>query len=155
MRRALVVCIGNRLVADDAAGPKVYDALVRRGLAHHVELKLLGTGGISLLDELHGEELLVVVDAVRFGAPPGTLHVLDWNHLADSAGGLPVTSHDIGIGEVMSVGNQIFPDRMPEKVVLVGIEGECFDQLGVPLTPEVEAAIPRAVKEVFHQCDNP
>lgn len=80
---------------------------------------------------------------------------MDWDHLAGSAGGLPVTSHDIGIGQVVSVGGQIFPERMPEKVVLVGIEGECFDQPGVPLTPEVEAAIPDAVRKVFHQCDNP
>jgi hydrogenase maturation protease len=148
MTRALVVCIGNALAADDAVGPRVHAELLGRTLPEHVALKLLGLGGIALLDELGGEETLVVVDAVRFGAAPGTLHVVDGAALGEACG-MPVTSHDIGLGEVLAVGTRLFPERMPKKILLVGIEGACFDQLGAPLTREVEAALPAAVEAVL------
>lgn len=147
INRSLVVCIGNALAADDAVGPRVFDALHSKDLPKEVRVVLLGTQGIALLDELRGENLLVVVDAVRFGGPAGTLYLKDQAALKP-AGGMPVTSHDIGLSEVLEVGKQLYPEKMPGKTVLVGIEGACFDALGAPLSPAVEAALGPAVDAV-------
>ena len=147
MKSALVVCIGNTLVADDAFGCAVYDALTARHLPDDVRLVQLGLGGIRLLDIVAGEPILVVVDAVRMGVPPGTLHLLDWRDLKATQGD-PVVSHDIGLGDAIQIGYQLLPDKMPRRIHLVGAEGACFDQLGAPLTPAVAAAIPAAVKAV-------
>ncbi|MFH0784430.1 MAG: hydrogenase maturation protease [Pseudomonadota bacterium] len=145
---ALIVCIGNELVADDGVGWVVYEQLRERGLPENVRLVFLGLGGIDLLEEIEGEELLVVVDGVQLGAPPGTVHLLGWQQLP-SASPRPVSGHGIGIREAINVGRKLYPERVPKEIFLVGVEGECFNQLGVGLTGEVAQAIPQAIATVL------
>ncbi len=130
-------------MADEGAGPAVYDfILAHPPMPDGVRLLHLGLGGIALLDELEGERTLVVVDAVMLGDPPGTVHVIEWDDLPEA--GQAVTGHGIGVREAIAVGRRLFPERMPRKVYLVGVEGRCFDGLGEPMTPEVAAAIEHA-----------
>ncbi|MHB9114347.1 MAG: hydrogenase maturation protease [Thermoleophilia bacterium] len=137
--RALIACVGNDLVADDAAGCAVCDLLEESPLPEGIRLLRVGVMGVALLDELQGEELLVVVDAVQLGGAAGTVHVLEWEALP--AAGQAVTGHGIGVREALEVGRLLYPERMPRRVVLVGIEGRCFDGLGEPLTDAVAAAV--------------
>jgi hydrogenase maturation protease len=60
----------------------------------------------------------------------------------------PVSGHGIGIREAIAVGKKLYPERVPEKIYLVGIEGSCFNPLGVGLTAEVARAVPVAVAAV-------
>ena len=144
---ALVICIGNDLVADDGVGHVVYDELIRRDLPEGTRLKLLGLGGMAMLGELSGEDLLIVVDAVQFGVSPGTVHVLNWDDLPES--GSHVSCHGIGIREAIEVSRKLYPEKTPAAVNLVGIEGKCFDQLGKGLTSEVAASIPSVVETII------
>ena len=146
--RGLVICIGNSLIADDRAGCAVHEELAARSLPEQVRLELLGLGGLRLLDELDGEEVMVVVDAVTLGGPVGGLHLLEMNELPE-AGGEPVTSHDIGLREVMDIARLLYPERMPRRSYLLGIEGRCFDEPGAPMSPEVARAIPGATDRVL------
>ena len=148
MKNTLVVCIGNRLVGDDAVGPVIYDKLKEMDLSQGAELKLLGVGGIALLDFLDGQDRLIVVDAVRFGAPSGTLHLFSGETLRTYQG-MPVTSHDISLRETIAVGETLYPEKMPMELVFLGIEGESFDELGSPLSPSVAAVVNRAVETVL------
>lgn len=145
---ALVVCIGNELVADDGVGWVVYTRLQESGLAENVRLVFLGLGGIDLLEEIDGEALLVVVDGVQLGAPPGTVHQLGWQQLPASPA-RPVSGHGIGIREAISVGQKLYPERVPKEIFLVGVEGKCFNELGAGLTDEVALAVPQAVTTVL------
>lgn len=146
MIKALVVCIGNNLVADDGVGHAVYSALAKR-LPANTRLKLLGLGGMTLIGEFRGEELLIVVDAVQLGAYPGTVHVLDWDKLPP--GGAAVSCHGIGIREALEVSQKLYPEVTPKIVHLVGIEGSCFDRLEESLSEEVEAAVKTAAAAVL------
>ena len=148
MGRALVVCIGNDLVADDGAGMAVHAGLEESRLPAGTRLCYLGLGGIDLLEELDGEERLVVVDAVQFGSAPGTIHILDWAGLPYMEP-RPVSGHGIGIREAIEVGRRLYPEKSPQRIHLVGIEGRCFDQLGQGLSSEVGAAVPHAVAAVL------
>lgn len=143
-RRVLVVCIGNELVADDGVGWVVYQELRRLELPQGVRLVFLGLGGIDLLEELDGEELLLVVDGVQLGAPPGTVHRLGWEDLPQ-APARPVSGHGIGVREAITIGRRLYPQRVPAETRLIGIEGRCFDRLGQGLSPEVAGAVPEAV----------
>ena len=147
-RRALVVCIGNQLVADDGVGWAVYQALSQQHLTETVRLVFLGLGGIDLLEELDGEELLVVVDAVQLGGVPGTVHRLGWQQLPQ-APARPVSGHGIGVREALAIGARLYPQRVPGEVLLLGIEGRCFDRLGQGLSPEVAEAVPEVVALVI------
>jgi hydrogenase maturation protease len=145
--RALVACVGNPLVGDDAAGCRVHERLAAGDLDPAVSLRELTTAGIALVDELDGESVLVVVDAVQFGAAPGTVHVVGWDDLAAS-GACAVSAHGVGVREALDVAARLFPERLPRRAFLVGIEGENFDGLGEPLSPAVAAAIQPAADVV-------
>jgi len=145
---ALIICIGNDLVADDGAGKAVHAGLAAGSLAAGTRLVFLGLGGIDLLEEMNGEDLLVVVDAVQLGAAPGFVHVLDWEAIP-AQGPRPVSGHGIGIREAIEIGRRLYPEKIPHNIYLIGIEGKCFNQLGQWMSPQVVAAVPRAVEQVL------
>jgi hydrogenase maturation protease len=140
-----VLCIGNSLVADDAFGPKIFEHFTSGELDDNITFRMLGVGGLDLLSEFEGEDLVVVVDAVNTGNPPGTLKVVPWQKI-EKVSGSPVTSHDIGLDEVIRVGRLLHPERMPGEVIFVGMEGKDFKSVGHPLSPEVKQAFPLAVE---------
>ncbi len=148
MGTALIVCIGNDLAADDGVGHAVYHHLLQTEIPKDTRLVLLGVGGLNLMEELAGEDLLVVVDAVHFNAEPGTVHVLDWEEIP-ALTQRAVSGHGIGIREAIEVGRRLAPANMPAHIYLVGIEGKCFDELGAGLSKEVAAAVEPAVRKVL------
>lgn len=145
---ALVVCIGNDLVADDGVGSAIYTELARRTLPPGVRLMLLGLGGIDLLEQMAGERLLIVVDAVQLGGVAGTVVEIPWRD-APQLPGRPVSGHGIGLNEAMELGARLYPERMVAEAWLIGIEGACFDQLGKGLSDAVVAAIEPAVERIL------
>lgn len=147
MRRSLIVCIGNDLVADDAVGHALYHLLTVAELDKDVRLCLLGVGGLAVIDELDGEDLLIVVDAVQLGAAPGAVHVLDWDQIPASEM-RPVSGHGIGVREALQVCQRLYPEKAPAEIYLVGVEGVCFNKVGAGLSLEVKKALPFAVEAI-------
>ena len=152
-RRTIVVCIGNELVADDAAGFEVYRRLASETSAGAggaagagARLEYCGVGGIDILPLLEGETDLIVVDAVQLGARPGTVHVLPWDRLPQ--GGAQVSAHGLGLKETIEIGRILYPGRLPERITLVGIEGCCFNLTRQYMTWEVDQAIEVAAARV-------
>lgn len=145
---AIVVCIGNELVADDAIGHEVHARLSDMALPG-VRLEYCGVGGVALLDLLDGSAAsMVVVDAVCFGAPAGTVHCLDLDALP-KAGGNAISAHGIGLRETMEIGRALYPERMPGRITLVGVEGRCFDLPRAHMSSEVAGAAGPAVQQVL------
>ncbi|RNC71883.1 MAG: hydrogenase maturation protease [Desulfuromonadales bacterium] len=141
----MVVCVGNDLVADDAVGYEVFRRLADSPPPPGVTLHYAAVGGIALLDYLTGKEkAMIVVDAVQFGAPTGTIHRLGWDELPDFGAGA-ISAHFIGLKETIDIGRLLYPERLPSTVMLVGIEGRRFDQTRDAMSPEVAAAIEPAV----------
>lgn len=148
MSGVLIVCIGNQLVADDGIGQVLYHELQSTPLPKDVRLQFLGLGGIDLLEELQGEELLIVVDGLQLGGTVGDVVMLGWDELPVHQG-RPVSGHGIGIREAIAVAGHLTPERVPKRVVLLGIEGGCFNALGVGLSKDVAAAIPKALQRIL------
>lgn len=150
--RALVVCIGNELVADDAVGHAIFNRLVDAKLPEQIRIAYCGVGGIALLELLNGQDqLMIVVDAVQLGAAPGTVHAWSWSELPDIHDGNAISAHGIGLKDAMAIGQALYPERMPERVLLVGIEGRDFETLGAPLTPAVAASVPTVVDRIYNE----
>ena len=148
MGSSLIVCIGNELVADDAVGHALYQCLTEESLSNEIRLCLLGVGGMAVVDELEGEDRLIVVDAVQFGSAPGTVHVLGWDQIPTS-GMRPVSGHGIGIREALQVCRKLYPEKGVSEAWLVGVEGECFNRVGAGLSPAVKNALPQAVARII------
>lgn len=137
--RTIVICIGNELVADDAAGFDIFNRLA----GCNARLEYCSVGGIDLLPMLEGETDLIVVDAVQLGAAPGTVHVVPWECLPHESSA--ISSHGLGLRETIEIGATLYPGTMPERITLVGIEGRCFNRTREFMTIEVQAAIDTAV----------
>ena len=147
----LVVCIGNELVADDAVGYELFLKLQQMDLPPATRLEFAGVGGISLLDRLTGsEDALIVVDAVQFGAPAGTVHCLPWDEVPVN-GNTAISAHGIGLRETIEVGGMLCPEKLPATIMLVGIEGRCFNRTREFMTPATAAAIGTAADLIRHQ----
>jgi len=146
--RVVVVGMGSEYRRDDGAGPAVAD-LVTRAAGGVTNLGPIADP-LDLLGLWDDADLAVVIDAVRTGAEPGTVQVIELNtgSSADPGGPAPSTgssTHGIGLAGVLRLARAI--GRAPKRVVVVGIEGGDFGQ-GEGLTPEVARAVPHAARHV-------
>lgn len=144
-KRTIIVCIGNELIADDAVGFEIFNQLQESISASRARIEYCSVGGIDILSMLEDETDLIVVDAVQFGtAPPGTIHIIPWDELP--ANSTAISSHGLGLRETVEIGKTLYPEKMPSRITLIGIEGRCFDLTREFMTKEVEVAVSRAVK---------
>lgn len=115
-----IICVGNRYNAQDAAGPMVYDHLVRGVLPRDVEVIDGGLAGLDLLRFVQGAQRVVFVDAVSGSDGPDGVVVLDVDEAARRAGA--VYDHSAGLGYLLRVLPEVCEGTIPE-VLLVGVQG--------------------------------
>ncbi len=78
-----------------------------------------GTQGLALLAHICGRRALLVLDAVKLGAAPGTVHALrGWNGAVPHA----ATAHESNAGELLGILTLL--GELPEHVRIIGIEPE-------------------------------
>ena len=155
MTRAIVACFGNVLRADDGVGPAVAQALAAEGVPDRVEVMEVGIGGIHLVQELMSDvdvDVLIIVDAVDLGRPPGTVvvqrpDVLDVStlsvdrrrdELADMHLATPARALMVALG--MGI--------LPPTTLLVGVQTTDTDEPRYGLSPVTRGAVAVAVQEV-------
>ena len=80
----------------------------------------------------------IVIDAVRSGAPPGTIHRIDLAGSTFRAGPRHGSTHGLGVAEAVELARAL--DRLPERLELYGIEAGGFET-GTGLTPPVARAV--------------
>lgn len=142
----LVLGLGNRLLGDDAAGPIVIEQLVQRhGERPGTSWRDGGTLGLSLLPEIEDADALVVVDAARFGASPGTVQVFEGLAMDAQLGGRKQSAHELALADLM--GAAALGGRLPPRRALVAVE-PASTALGLEPTPAVAAALPALVSAV-------
>lgn len=122
MHRAVVVIgVGNDLRADDGAGLQV----VRRlpALAGVVVEAYEGEA-IGLLELWAGADAAVVVDTVRSGAEPGTVHRLEATSAPLPTAFARSSSHTISVADAIELARTL--GSLPGRVVVYGVEGARF-----------------------------
>ncbi len=154
--RVLVVGLGSPDRGDDGIGPLVAEAAARevaqRGLVgvrvvEHEDptalvdlLEPTGTAG--------GWNALVVIDAVRSGAAPGTVTVLEVGADGQDLGTLgarldpgPAGTHGFGLAGAIELARVL--DRLPQRVAVVGVEAIGFGH-GTSISGPVRSAVTAA-----------
>lgn len=147
-RGPLVIGLGSPDRGDDAVGAAVARAVAARlpdvTVVDHED-------PTALLELWAGHTPVVVVDAVRSEAPAGTLHILETGPCGPPLGARPWAqsgpggTHAVGLGEMVELGRAL--GRLPERLVVVGVEGACFDH-GAPLSAAVASVVPDVVARV-------
>lgn len=142
---ARVIGIGNEFRQDDGVGLAVARRLACRaaGLIDVIEHDGEGT---SLLHAWEGAHVVILIDAVRSGSAPGTIHCIDGRstRLPDAA--TWSSSHSLGLSEAVALARRL--DCLPDALLIYGIEGGCFG-FGTGLSPEVEKAASTVVESLL------
>ena len=132
-----VVGVGNDLRGDDGVGLEVARRLEGTLPA---DVRLLECEGepVSLLDAWQGCDVAILVDATVSGKEPGLVRRL----LAHEAPLPPelqrASTHLLGVAEAVELARAL--GRLPERTIVYGIEGGCFDT-GTALSEPVAAAV--------------
>lgn len=145
----LVIGCGNEWASDDAVGLRVIRSLKETAadrLPDGVELIEAGTPGLNLLDLWDGCDRAILVDAVRSGSPPGTVHCFEAS-LLPPRDAMPVSSHGVNIIDAVELARLL--GRLPRHLTVVGVEILSEAPFHTGLTPEVEAALPLACERVL------
>lgn len=137
----LILGCGNPDRADDAAGLLV----ARRLRVLGIQAREHGGEALALIDAWSGSADVLVVDAVKSGAPPGTITIWDARTFALPVGHLRCSTHALGVTEAIELARAL--DRLPRKLIVVGIEGLRFDR-GEPPSPEVAEAVERLAQHI-------
>jgi hydrogenase maturation protease len=146
----VAIGVGNVLLTDDGVGVRVIEGLRDlaggdpRTLPPGTRLVDGGTLGLDLLGVLGDARGVVLVDAVRLGAPAGTVSVLHGDAIV-AAGGSRDGRVTSPVGEVLAVARLM--GWLPGPVAMVGIEVTDVDA-GTHLTPVVDGALPAAMDAV-------
>jgi hydrogenase maturation protease len=150
--KTLVLGLGNPLVSDDSVGLRVAEVLkVRLASRGDVEVSEDYWGGLRLMERLIGYRRAIVIDAVRSGAEPGTIHRLSPDSIPTQRS---ASAHDVNLPTALEFGRQAGLDLPPNRDIhLVGIEAADILNFGECCTPAVAAAIPRAVETVLDLLD--
>jgi hydrogenase maturation protease len=141
----LVLGIGNAWQGDDSAGLAAA-RLLRERVPAGVEVRSLEGEPVSLVEALDGAEEALLVDAVRSGAPAGTVHRIDATDEPVPATMSAASTHTLGVGEAIELARAL--GRLPARVVLYGIEAERI-AAGAELTPAVARAVDEVVESVL------
>ncbi len=109
---------------------------------------------VGLTDHLDGCRRLIIVDACRSGAPPGTITRFEW---PDARIQLRhgTSTHGLGVADTLRLTEKL--GRLPPRVVLFGIEvGECRPAADVDgeLAGVLAGLARQIAAEVMHSVDS-
>ena len=143
----LVLGLGNLLLSDDGVGPVLVEQLANTAEDWNGRVEFLdgGTQGLALLGHISGRQALIIVDALKMGAPAGTIHRLTLNDLREVTPGTGNSSHEGNAGELLAAAQML--DQLPERLFVVGVEPERI-ATGIGLSAQVMAALADASSQV-------
>ena len=137
--RAVVLGVGNIILSDEAAGVRAVEALERGWLLPQNVMAIDGgTSGMEMIEDLSAIDLLIVLDVVKTGAPPGTLVKIAGDEI-------PVffrhklSPHQIALPDVLASLELL--DAMPKEIVVLGVEFSSLE-LGLEMTPTIAEKVP-------------
>ncbi|MCR4347125.1 MAG: hydrogenase maturation protease [Sulfuricaulis sp.] len=145
-----IIGIGSPF-GDDRFGWAAAEALrqiaaVNAAPAGLIEISILDRPGPLLLTHWQNMDCVILLDAVRSGAAPGTWHRLDAHDLAGT--GAQWSSHGFGIASAIELARVL--GNMPSRLLLRGMEADSV-WTGHSLSPAVAAALPFFVAEIARE----
>jgi hydrogenase maturation protease len=142
--KTVVLGVGNVIMSDEGVGVRCVEWLERRVPAGVVTIDG-GTSTHELLGELENVDLLVIVDAVATSSAPGTLVRLEGERIPQAFSN-KLSPHQHGINDVLA--NLALLGRSPKRLVLFGVTPKRIE-LGMELSPEIEAVVPELGRRVL------
>ena len=137
--RAVVLGIGNTILTDEAAGVRAAEALERAyQVPANVQVIDGGTSGMEMIEDLSNLDFLIVLDAVKTGAAPGTVVRIAGDEI-------PVffrqklSPHQIALPDVLASLELL--GTLPKEIIVLGVEPISLE-LGIEMTPTIAEKVP-------------
>ncbi|WP_051341050.1 HyaD/HybD family hydrogenase maturation endopeptidase [Azospirillum halopraeferens] len=141
----LVLGLGNILLSDEGVGVRVIEALQERWtVPDGVSVVDGGTCGMDMLDIIASHDTLIVVDAVKTGAPPATVVRLTGDAVPAFFKG-KLSPHQLGLSDLLATLR--LHGEEPKTLVLFGCVPERME-VRLDLSPAVAARVPDLVDRV-------
>ena len=137
----LVLGIGNLLMNDEGVGIHAVNRLEKEGGIPGADLMDGGTGGFHLLGHIQSYKTIIFIDASLDHFPAGHVRVLHPRFAKDFPKQL--SAHEIGLKDLLD--SAILLGNMP-KLYLVAVSVKDFQDMGMDLSVDLEAAIPEVMK---------
>jgi hydrogenase maturation protease len=137
-------------MGDDGLGIEVLETLVRKWVETS-DLRFLDGGiwGMRLLPHIEEANRLLVIDAVRTGAAPGTLVRLEREEIPRHLR-TKISTHQVDLSEVFAVAE--LRGTFPAEAVVLGIEPAQIESF-MEISPVVIAAVPFLIDAVERQLE--
>ena len=150
-KQILIAGVGNAWLQDDAFGAEVARRLRERELPSGVSVMDVGTSGLDLAYEvMRGYSALVIVDVSKQGGEPGTLYVIDVERddvPAEIEDGESIDPHSMDPMTMLRFVR--VTGGWPGRVVVIACEPAVVEEVGLGLTPAVEAVVEQAMALVL------
>jgi hydrogenase maturation protease len=143
--RARVIALGQAAAGDDGVGFAVLDEIRQRGVPAGVEL-ISAPDSTVLFTLLETTSKVVLVDAV-LDATAGRVLELALDEVSEEL--QAVSSHGIGVGQLIGLARFLSPERISPSVCIVGVTIGRPDRYHLRLSPVVAAAVARAADRVL------
>ncbi len=144
----LVLGLGNTFRRDDGLGVRAVERLQQRyDLPEEVRVRVGAVLGVHLLSEFENVQHLIVVDAIRADAPPGTLIRLEGTEVPHMFTAR-VSLHELALSEVLSLAEVL--GLRPPHVVALGLVPESLS-MGPDLSPAVRERLDVLVEAVWEE----
>jgi len=140
----LILGIGNLLWADEGFGVRCVEALnAAWQFGDEVTVMDGGTQGLYLLPYVTEARRLIVFDAVDYGLEPGAMRLVEDDDVPRFMGAKKMSLHQTGFQEVLASAQML--DRLPESMLLIGVQPVELDDFGGSLRAVVRDGIEPAV----------
>jgi hydrogenase maturation protease len=138
----VILGLGNILLTDEGVGVRIAEmAAERLALPPGVEVVDGGTTGMDLLDTLADRDHVIVTDAVKTGAPPGTVVRLTGDQVP-AFFRQRMSPHQLALSDVLATLK--LAEAAPKTVTVIGVVPRNLS-LGLELTPETAEAAEKAL----------
>ena len=142
--KPLVLCLGNELLADDAAGI-IAAAKLKADIGDQADIVDTSLSGMALLEYFIGYEQAIIVDAIHTGKhEPGSVIEIDQSELKAVIAPSP---HYAGLPEMLEIAKLLGVD-FPKDIKIFAIEAADPYTIGGEIDDRVRDGIDRAVERV-------
>jgi hydrogenase maturation protease len=147
--KTLVLGLGNLILSDDGAGIRVAQEVGKQLNDPQITVSETSAAGLSLLDSIVGYDKVIIIDAIQ--TKKGQAGQIYRMKSEDFSFAKHFSSpHQTNLVTALELGKMLGL-VMPQKITIFAVEAKDIASFSEKCTPEVERAIPEAVKMVLEE----
>lgn len=151
----LILGVGNYLMGDEGVGVHLIQQMAKMDLPEYLDILDGGTGGFLLLSCFEAYKTIIFIDATMDGKDEGTISLIRPKFASDFPSALSV--HDVGLKDMIEA---VYLMETKPDIHLFTVSINEMTPMTIELKPEIEQAIPDAIKQILelseklHACFN-